>query len=128
MVSARVGLALVNSSVAAQAENLVTRCPRRRESTMPWKRSFSLRCATFFRLVVQFCFMATEFGSYGLIRARLRPERCARSLDQLVVPGAGTAQVKDACGQEALAPRRRDLLVIFQSRRAELVIVRVGAL
>ena len=49
----------------------------------------------------------------------------ARALHESVVRIAGTAQVEHARSQVAVAPGRRQVLVIFQRGRAEFVIVRI---
>ena len=48
--------------------------------------------------------------------------------DQAIVSLPRAAQLKNARGQVAITPNRRDVVVVFQHRRAELVIVGVTAL
>src|SRR5215813_2238087 len=57
-----------------------------------------------------------------LRQCRLRPA------DQVVVAVAAAFEVEHARGEELVAPRGADVVVVLQGGRAELVVVRIAAL
>src|SRR5262245_49232547 len=70
-------------------------------------------------------------GSLRLLllqRVSLRLQSGSRPLDQVIVAGLGTFQVEETGGEEWAAPRGRNVIVVFQGGRAELVVVGIGPL
>src|SRR5213593_3498856 len=66
-----------------------------------------------------------SFGSRVCFQV-LSLESGASALNQLVVGSARAFEVEHACREEAVAPGRRQMMIIFEDGRAEFVIVRIA--
>src|ERR1700677_1620794 len=61
------------------------------------------------------------YGNRFISQIALRLECSPRSLNQLIVGFIRAAQMKHARGKESIPPCRRNMIVVFQHCRAELV-------